>query len=85
MALSLVANAQDIGWACLLLGGSRGKAGDTIDWGVEMAEIAKMGEKVRAGNILAGLYASSKKSLATRKNFSLGLSWQKVRNRKRLF
>ena len=50
-------NAETVGIASVTLGAGREKKGDSIDFGAGIVLLAKRGDKVRCGDLLAELYA----------------------------
>ncbi len=55
-------DAGKIGQASLELGAGRSKAGDSVDFSVGFDRLAKCGDKISAGGVIARIHASSKAS-----------------------
>lgn len=55
--------ADDIGRSVVLLGGGRKKTDDAVDHAVGISHLAKVGDKVAKGDVLAVIHANDKKKL----------------------
>jgi pyrimidine-nucleoside phosphorylase len=62
-------DAEAVGRAALVLGGGRQKTSDKVDFAVGISDLAKIGDKVEAGDLLARIHADTEEGLAQARDF----------------
>ncbi|MBQ7251061.1 MAG: thymidine phosphorylase [Kiritimatiellae bacterium] len=62
-------DAESVGRAALVLGGGRQKTSDKVNFAVGISDLAKIGDKVEAGDLLARIHADTEEGLAAAKAF----------------
>ena len=62
-------DAEAVGRAALVLGGGRRKTSDKVNFAVGISDLAKIGENVEAGGLLARIHADTEEGLAQAREF----------------